>query len=167
LKFKLSIASGLFPTDTKYITQLQHDFAYPEDFCYNKNNVENYFFEIINKIKVNELLGNWQLEVRITLGGALYDNCIGINKRGIIYIKDKCKCVYIDISLPCNDEINWGIDKKRRFPINSIKNGINKIILVDYSKYKNMSEYIENNIKFSIMELFSDGITLKKYKIKL
>ena len=167
MKFKLIITSELFPVDEKYIVQSQNNMAYPEEYCYNKNNIQNYFNEIVNKIKTNELFDDWELEIRINIGGSLNDNCISIYKKGITYTKDKCKYVPICISLPCINEINWGVDKKRFVKKNSIKNDLTKIILVDYSKYTNMSEYLEDNIKKSIMELFKDGITLKKYRIKI
>jgi hypothetical protein len=164
LEFKLTITSELFPA-VKDITQT--NIAYPEEYCFHKNDIQNYFDEIVKNTKTNELFEEWKLEIKVYLGGALYDNCIGIYKRGFTYVKDKCKEVSIRISLPSIDEIDWGIDKKR-FMKNSIKNSrMNKIIPVEYNKYKNMSEYIEDSIKKSISNLFIDGITLKGQKIKL
>jgi hypothetical protein len=163
LQFKLTITSDLFPVEHSK----QKNIAYPEEYCFNKNNIQNYFNGIVNDIKVNELIDDWKLEVKIYLGGVSYDNRISIYKRGFTYINDKCKEISIRISLPSVEEISWGINKERFRNKLGIKNEKYRIILVEYNNYKNMSEYIEDNIKKSIKELFFEGITLKKHKIKI
>jgi hypothetical protein len=163
LKFKLTITSDLFPLEHSG----QLNTSCPEEYCFDKNDMQNYFSGIVNNIKVNELINDWKLEVRIYLGGALYDNRIIIYKRGFTYINDKCKEVSIRISLPSAEQISWGINKERFKDKLKIKNEKCKIILVEYNNYKNMPEYIEDNIKKSIKELFLEGITLKKHKIKI
>ena len=166
MKFVLRVTSNLFALFASKLS-VQQDINYPEEFCFNKNKIQNYFNEVVKSIKTNELLDDWTLDVRIYLGGALYDNCIGICKTGITYIKDKCREITIYISLPSSGEISWGFDKKR-FKLNSIKNNkAIQIIPVEYSKYENMPDYIEENIKKSINELFLKGVTVKKIKFKI
>ncbi len=168
MRFKLSIESGLYPENqfSKTLSQVQ---IRPEMDCFDYKNIETYFNDLTKDIKVDNSIDDWILSIRIYLGGAMNEKEIAIGKRGVAYLIDKEKEVYIRISLPTSDEINWGITKRHRFNEYSKRKtdkGIT-VMPVDYNQFKNMTDYIENSIKLALKRALADGITLKGQTIKI
>lgn len=170
MKFKIKVISGLYSRN-QYQKPMNFDYSsgYPEMSCFDYNAIETYFQNLAGQIKVDDSINNWTLSIEISLGGAIGEKEICIGKRGITYLAEKEKLIGINISLPIKEEINWGIAEKHRFN-EYAKRKSNKgvtVIPVDYAQFKDMTDYVESSIKLSLKRVYTDGITLKGYKIKL
>ena len=166
MKFILRFNTGLCAENPSSLSVFEN---YPELGWFDRESNETYFQNLTKEIIVDYSIDDWTLSIIIYLGGAMNKKEIAIYKRGITYLNDKEKEVSIRISLPTNDEINWGIAKKYRFNkyANRKTDSGFTILPVDYNQFKNMTDYIESSIKLSLERLFTDGITLKGHKIKI
>lgn len=170
MKFKIKVTSKLY-SQNQYQKPMNFDYSngYPEMSCFDYNAIETYFQNLIGQIKVDDSINNWTLSIEISLGGAIGEKEICIGKRGITYLADKEKFIGINISLPVKEEISWGIAEKHRFNEYAKRKSDKGVIVVpvDYSQFKDMADYVESSIKLSLRVIFTNGITLKGYKIKL
>lgn len=170
MKFKIKVISGLY-SQNQYQKPMNFDYSsgYPEMSCFDYNTVETYFQDLTERIKVDDSINDWTLSIEISLGGAIGEKEIWIGKRGITYAADKEKLMVINISLPIQEEISWGIVEKHRFNEYAKRRsdkGIT-VIPVDYAQFEDMTDYVECSIKLSLKRVFTDGVTLKGHKIKL
>lgn len=167
MNFKLSITSGLFPENQ--FSDMESEKIYPELNCYNKEIIENYFGDITKNIKVDSSIFEWKILFTVYLGGAPSSKEIQIFKRGFTYLNEKEKQISIRIDLPTSDEAKWGIVDKRRYNEHAKRRSDTgfTLIPVDYNKYDNMKDYIEDSIKIALRRALTDGITLKAQKIKI
>lgn len=141
---------------------------YPEMSCFDYNAIETYFQNLTSSMKVDDSINDWTLSVEIGLGGRMGEKEIVISKKGITYVADKERLIGININLPTEEEISWGVKKHRFIKYSKRKSDKGLIIIpVDCSMFENMTTYLESSIKLSLDRLFTDGITLKGHKIKL
>jgi len=164
MEFKLLISSGLYP-ENQFAKDIYK--VWPEEELVNREHLNRFFQDLTKDIKVDNSINDWKLLIRVILGGMMDEKRIGISKRGVTYPSDKEKDVSIRISLPTTDEAIWGIKDKRRFDKYAKTTGkYVEYLPVDYSRYENMKDYIENTIKYALDYLFTKGINLKGKKIK-
>lgn len=162
--FKLLTGPGLLP-ENQFTKETRG--VWPEYDGLDWEDIDRYFYDLTKDIQVDDSINDWKLLIRVILGGMMDEKRIGISKRGFTYPSDKEKDVSIRISLPTTDEADWGIKDKRRFDKYAKTNSkYVEYLPVDYSRYDNMKDYIENTIKYALDYLFTKGINLKGKKIK-
>jgi hypothetical protein len=131
---------------------------------YDKERISTHLNLIVQNIHVDSNLSDWTILFNILF---VKGDSINIYKKGITYPNDKEKEITIQIPIPTNECIDWGIEKSRfavRPPIDESKF---IIIPVDFTKYDNILDYVENSILIGLKTILQKGFSLKGYKIKV
>lgn len=166
MKYKLELRANLLPSNSHLYPHQDKSLKWPEFDSLNREMIDDYFFNLVNNIQVDDALSDWTLTVQVFIGTYLGDNHLVIGKRGITYTATKEKYISIRIPLPYYKVARWGIEKKFRFCSYPVSEEKNQFIPVDFTQYNDIGIYLEDMIKSGLLNLFEIGFTLKGYKIK-
>jgi len=171
MKFKFEKISNInqFPFSKTNIYEQLEEMGikvYKEDDGINDklNQVIPLFLEELTKSIDSNILPDWTLTLR-----ALFTrgDSINIYKRGFTYPSDKQKEITIQIPIPSNEQISWGIEEERFIDRGAIDYSKFTIIPIDYKLFDNLADFIIACVKIGIERRLKDGVTLKGMKIKI
>lgn len=117
----------------------------------------------INHEFLNKTLEDWTLTFKI--GYFAGGNIISVYTKHKSYVMDKEKMIHINISIPGNNTIAWGVHFDNPPPARTPKNST--ILTVDFMDYKSLEEYIGNCIRKGIKQALYQGFTILGNKIQI
>ncbi|MFK0087456.1 Imm9 family immunity protein [Pseudomonas sp. NPDC090755] len=126
------------------------------------NTLNEYISKKLERINIEDLNG-WSILISATIRNT---DSIGIFKRTKRYPSDKEFEVSISIPVPTPEDAPYGLPSKDSGYYLPLDQNKFHIISPQYSKYKNLYEYITKSIELSINKAFEHGLTCHGHKIR-